>query len=468
MPGRACVLSCFALLATVAALGCNIDNPGDEPPRGLLYFPNALALSQHASGEAPRYMLVANSDFDLRYKHGSLQALSLDRVKRAVDACRGDSECEIDPNDVLEDEVLISAFSTALSVSSDGRHVFSATRTDDSLGTTQLNADADGDDVLTCAGGDGCPTFAARGRDRESDKAEDLEWPADPVSIITGPLSSIADGVDDGAGDYVIVAHRQGQVSLFVPDGNELLLADAQQGSLSQLTGLAFDPLSRLVHFTVASQGVLKVLSRMGVVVPRAADGSADVQQAFLYDAGSVQLDGVAPFRDTRDLVFVPPLEDGSVEFSRQRALVLARDPSALLLVDVTPESVPTGDSETTALDVRPFHARVDRTVVVGLGASHVVTGSVAGRRLAVVSCFDSRQLFVIDLRTMLTRGVVPNLSGPFALELDEERQLVYVADFRSSVIRVIDLSPLSEGRGDQPIGIVATIGKPKVLQELQ
>jgi hypothetical protein len=483
MPARASLLQYVAGLALIAALGCNIDNPGDEPPRGLLYFPNAVALSKHENGDPARYLFVANSDFDLRYKHGSLQAYSLEDLEREVDACRGKADCAVDTDDVLEDEILISPFSTALAVSGDGRTLFSATRTDKNLGSTRLDAEADGDDVLTCSASGDCPVFARSGEDPNSDDDKDtrLSWPPDPVMILSGSLSDVADGVDDSAGNFVLVAHRGGtaaggQMSLFVRcpgiggvcQQGELLLVDTLSGLSPQLTSLALDPETRLVHFSVTSGAGFKFLGRVGVVVPRLSDGGADVQHAFLYDAGPIQLDGVAPFADTRDVAFVPKLATGGVQFEGERALVLSRDPSALLLVDVTPQNTPEPDPTARSTDEVPYHARVARTAVVGLGASRVVTGEVAGKRLAIVTCFDSRELFVIDLQTMLVAGVVPNLSGPFDLALDEARQLVYVADFRSSVIRVIDLAPLSEGRGDQAIGVVATVGKPRILQELQ
>ena len=115
--------------------------------------------------------------------------------------------------------------------------------------------------------------------------------------------------------------------------------------------------------------------------------------------------------------------------------------------------------------DVAP---RVKRTAVVGAGASRVTTGVLGGRPTAVVACFDARALFVIDLQTMLTRSVVPNLSGPFDLELDEERARVYVSDFRSSVIRVIDLGALTDSQGEASAAVIATLGTPRVLQELR
>jgi hypothetical protein len=63
---------------------------------------------------------------------------------------------------------------------------------------------------------------------------------------------------------------------------------------------------------------------------------------------------------------------------------------------------------------------------------------------------------------------VVPNLSGPHALVLDDARERVYVADFRSSVVRVVDLSPLADHASEEPVRVIASLGRPRVIQELQ
>src|SRR4029079_3888991 len=128
MPAGAPVLSTrsiesalrVALLPLLAVTVCNLDNPGDDPPRGLLYFPNGMALTKHEADEKPRYLLIAKKHFDLRYKHGTVQALSLDRIARAVDKCPDEATCEIDPKSVIEDEVFIAPFSTSLAISPDG------------------------------------------------------------------------------------------------------------------------------------------------------------------------------------------------------------------------------------------------------------------------------------------------------------------------------------------------------------
>ena len=68
----------------------------------------------------------------------------------------------------------------------------------------------------------------------------------------------------------------------------------------------------------------------------------------------------------------------------------------------------------------------------------------------------------------MLTRTVIPNFSGPFDVALDSARKLLYVSDFRSSVIRIVDLSPLTDPSAKEGARVIATLGSPRVIQELQ
>jgi DNA-binding beta-propeller fold protein YncE len=114
--------------------------------------------------------------------------------------------------------------------------------------------------------------------------------------------------------------------------------------------------------------------------------------------------------------------------------------------------------------------AQVHRATEVGAGSTHVITGTVGGRRLAFVSCFDSREVYVLDVESSLPRSVVRNLSGPFDLVLDEARERLYVADFRTSVVRVIDVSPVTTQADDGTTTayVAATLGELRVVQELQ
>ena len=99
-PGERVFLSCV-LMSACSLAGCNLDNPGDVPPKATLYVENALGLSPHRDGEPARYLYVANSNFDLRYASGTLQAYDLDELDRELDMIERDGcvdhECRIEP-----------------------------------------------------------------------------------------------------------------------------------------------------------------------------------------------------------------------------------------------------------------------------------------------------------------------------------------------------------------------------------
>jgi hypothetical protein len=443
--------------------GCNLENEGDLPPKSTLYFPNAIAISPHdASPPFPAKLFVANSNFDLRYRNGTILTLSLEKLDQeldkcaqapscpATDSCPPPPDCIIPTENVVEGEVLIGSFSTALAMASSGNALFVSTLTDEGLSYVKVG----GDNLVTCGAGQACSSRVAS---RSGQHADELVWPGNPVAIISGPLSDWVPPERGYAGEYVMVAHRTGEVSLLLfrpgdPDG-ELVLIDVIAGFPETLTKLKYDPTTRLAYMTLNAGSGTKLLGRVGVAIPEGADAT----QARLYSAGLVELTSIQTSNDTRDVAFVPAFPAAGAALAEDRALVLSTYPSALLVVDLNPARNPI------------YTAHVDRAVEVGTGPQKVVTGTLDGRPFAIVACFDARQLSVIDLGTMLTRSVVPNLSGPYDLVLDQARKLLYVVDFRSSVIRVVGLKPVVDpDLFDQPVRVIATIGTPQVLPELQ
>jgi hypothetical protein len=443
-------------------LGCNLENEGDLPPEATLYFPNAIALSPHDESTPPAHLFVANSNFDLRYRNGTILTLALDRLDEhlakcpaaprcsVLQTCAPPPDCIIPTENVVDSEVLIGSFSTALAMAQSGSALFVSTLTDEGLSYIRVG----GDNAVACGDGQACSSRVAS---RAGQHADELEWPGNPVAIISGPLSDWVPAERDYAGEYVMVAHRTGEVSLLLfrpgdPDG-ELALIDVIAGFPETLTKLKYDPTTRLAYMTLTAGSGTKLLGRVGVTIPEGGDAT----QARLYSAGLVELTSIQTSNDTRDVAFVPAFPAAGAALAEDRALVLSSEPSALLVVDVNPARNPV------------YTAHVDRAVEVGSGPQKVVTGMLDGRPFAIVACFYARQLSVIDLGTMLTRSVVPNLSGPYDLVLDQARKLLYVVDFRSSVIRVVGLKPVVEpDLFDQPVRVIATIGTPQVLPELQ
>jgi DNA-binding beta-propeller fold protein YncE len=512
----------FLLAPLACLLACNLDDPGDAPARATLYFPTAVEVS---TGTSPRFLYVLNSNYDYRWSDGSLQAFDLDYVDTVIaecdehrvcyedcvvdlqactgvcgDAhpcpsnCMGDPDCEaecdvraecldacgsregcedrcewqgdcsISAEDALVDEALVPTHGTALALAPDGERLYLTSRTVRALTFVDVDESADGDAVLDCGEGRKCDAYYQRGVDNTESQRR-TEVPADPVGIITGARQDLVLEGDPAVvdGNYIMMAHRGGAVSLFLEvedDANPGVrpppdLVHVRTGLLPDVTHIAYDANTRYTYLTTRQTVVdrleAKQLSRVSVVWDE-----ADPRASFVYEAGVLLLDGVSLGRETRALQFVDP-QSSAAGAAAGHAMVISRLPPALLTVDVENEA-------------SPGHATVLRTTEVSTGPSRLMLGVVDGVELAFVSTFTARQIFIIDTATGLVRSIVPNLSGPFEIALDAGRRRLYVADFSSSVIRVVSLADVTNRAADGPTTarLEATLGEPRVVQELQ
>ena len=444
------------LASLVLACACNLDNLGEPPPVGDIYLPTALGLSVQTADSPPRYMFLVNSNFDLRYNGGSIQAYDLDKLDAELAKCAQPGEsCVVPTSGVLADEVLASSLATSLGFSPSQDRLYVATRTDSRLLFVDVNPSAERDeDVLQCSESDRrCSDDHVRGVDADENKRR-LRLPPEPVGLVSFPAASVygqGDGSLDGM-DYVLLAHRSGQVSLFFDDGaNGPKLIDVRSGLPLEPTGIAFDPMTKLAYLSVFARNTTtlqnKILARVGI------SPEPDMTDAFIYDPGYLNIDGVAWQRDTR-AVAINPARPG-------QALVLSNQPSALLWSDIAGNL--TGS-------LPPGSAPARTTLQLGGGPSRIALGQLAERSIAAVSCFDSHEVFIVDTNRAELLAVVHNLNGPFELAIDAARKRLYVADFRASVVRVMDLGYVAEAgavdRTDVPV--IGMLGAPKHLQELQ
>jgi len=445
-----------ALLGLHFASACNLANVGDPPPDADIYFPTGLFLSGQSDGSAARFLYVLNSNFDLRYNRGSIQAFDLDALDARLGQCGDEGlTCQIETSQVLVDEVLVPSLATSYNVSPDRKRLYVATRTDQSLLYIDLDEEADGEAILQCDESERrCNDDRRRGTDG-SDNARGAVFPPEPVAIASLPAASAAPGLDpeNVPGDFVMVAHRWGQVSLFHDSGaaGPKLIQVLDQLPLEP-TGIEFDPAGHVAYMSLnartASPGSSRLLSRIAFSV------ESSIEASYLYDVGAVAIDGVAPQRSTRTLLMNP---------ARAGQLLVTGDrPSSLLFVDIG-----TGAESGVALGSSTVPAR--EIVTIGDGPLRLAHGKIGERDLLAVACFDGKQLYLIDAVRSTIAAVIHNLNGPFDLAIDSQRQRLYLADFRSSSVLVVDLSALAESddqRTDAPI--IGQLGIPKVVQELQ
>jgi len=449
----------------LASASCNLDNPGDPPPIADIYLPTGLMLSAQdaESGSAPRYLYLVNSNFDLRYNRGSVQAYDLERLDEQVKACAVPSiQCEIDTTNLLVDEVLVPSLATSFAISPDRKRMYVATRTDPSMTFIDLDESASGEALLDC---DETERRCSNTRQRGADPASSVRGavlPLEPVGMVSVPVPGASADASVATGgsqpNFVLIAHRGGQVSVFfdnaTPNGPQLI--QVLEGLALEPTGIVYDELSGLAYLSLFARGNSSGLSRLLPRVGLSVQSGADYGASFAYDAGSLVIDGVANQRDTRAIGI-----DRSRSPEQGQLVVASRDPSALLFVDVT----------SNAVAASPGASVPSRDIVpVGEGPSRMTFGRIGDREIVAVSCFDGHSVYVLDATTGDVLGIVHNLNGPFELGIDSVRKRMYLADFRTSSVQIIDLEPLT--KNDPEFGtdprILATLGIPKVVQELQ
>ena len=563
-----------SILVAALSSACNLDESGVPPPAGTLAYPIAVALSREPR---PRTLFVANSNFDLTYSAGSVQAYDLTQLEQRFEACRAvnrvrpDSDASVEVPDyttrfdaglgdagsvdggTLDGSVDLDAgapiddagfgsdasamppldgldAATAdggVDASGAGPIVLPADYTASSLGPFPEGALCDDEDAESGFERAGCclrvgpdqlgrstldesrvgeryidsfatgiavspdssrlyvpissrsrlvyldiePTGAlgcgadqgrcTRGPERgRNDGDPSSDFPGQPSAIAVGRLGDL--GITEAAlgkspeTPIVVTAHEVRGLSLFVesgpigPDGvmpaSEPVLESVYDNRVSAPTSVTIDPRNRLIYVTSAGQN--PYVQRFGVRVDRERrDPREPEPRELLYPSTAIELSGVAVSDDVRDVAIDP--DDPTRLFALTRG-----SPQAVLFLRIDPTSA-------------RREARVTDAVRVGSGPSKLAYAVIDGRPFLFVSAYDARSIFVVDATTRELTTVIRNFSGPYDMALDSARRLLYVADFRTSVLRVVDLSGLVDRSRPRP-GIIATIGAQKFKGSLR
>lgn len=446
-PRRAALASVLVSTLSVATSvgvtvgGCDLDNGGVDPVPGTLNFPVAIAVTPDTAGR--QFLLVANSNFDLRYNSGSLQSFDLAGMRAAIAGCT-DAPCAFeDLSSYLVSEVLIGSYTSDLAISPRGNRVYLSVRSEVDLSWIDLDP-ATGD--LACEGEGQPQTCADRRRTTEiaSTCGRDLVISGDPVGIVAGRVGDLTGESSDL--DYVVMVHRNGRASLFldrqVGGAPEPVLVHTTDGLPRDIINVSFEPSSQLIWTHTAS--LVGTRQSRDIGFAGVAYDATNPECSSVFSAGRLPLLGIDDGYDTRDSVFSP---DGS------HAYVLSRRPEAILTLDL--EGSP----------LFPGQAAIDRVSFVGYAPSRMARVDIADRTVLAATCFDDRKVWFVDAETGVTAGTVPGFQGPYELAIDDAAQLAWIVDFRDSVIRAIDFSPLASGNEPR---LVATFGRVRPVQVLR
>jgi hypothetical protein len=331
---------------------------------------------------------------------------------------------------LLTGEVQIGSFSDGLGVATDGRRLYVPVRSDANITWIDVNEEGQ----LSCGADFGVPqTCTGEYRDGAGEQENptiDLSFPPDPVDVYVGDLSSDfapAGRQDDPAfnGDYILVAHREGEASLLIdqvppaPDPRTQkrprLAATLDELAPEQVT-ITYEPGAKRAWIPSALD---TAIVRVGIGI----DG--DPTQSYLFDAGTLLVTGLDFGTSQRDIRFDPRPD-------HDLAYIVSRSPEALIVArsDVAGGNLNMVGQISACRDP----SRVQVAEVPARGESVL---------LAFVSCFLSRRVQVIDTDKFQGVTTLTNISGAFEFVIDGPRLLMYTADFSTSVLRVADLRPL-------------------------
>jgi hypothetical protein len=245
---------------------------------------------------------------------------------------------------------------------------------------------------------------------------------------------------------FVATAHAAGEVSLFALRGSGLpkLLHSIPTGT-SNSSSLRLDN-----GFLLLASASASSIPRIGARTDLPDNEGKDPEGIYLYQSWAITVSGLVFSLDIRD---AQPDERDYAAGKPHRYYALLRGGGSAVTQSV-------GFLELDKSTEDGAYARAVDAVRVGVGQSKLLQADMGGRHLLFVSCYDDGEIHVIDADRRQTVTVIRDVLGPVDMQIDEERRLLYVNDFRASVIRVIDLRSLAAGGGGVP-RVVATLGAP-------
>jgi hypothetical protein len=481
----------FCALALAA---CQIPNPGIDPTPATLNFPIALGLapgpsmSQPGTTDPSRWLIVVSADFDGRYNQGSVFSLDMALVDehlrqlrnygRAVDhsgcaagqtpwsgvasptchdGCMNQAawfdptvECQIaEPIDLMPPggEAWINSFAAGIARSPQLDRFYLPTRTGADL--TWFDVTSAG--AIRCDQPQGSLRCGDRRRTTQIETRcanRDMTMVGDPTGITVMSLADIAPSAPSASTrDVVVMTMRHGgnpsNAALFIDTpvtglGREPVRTHVLTNLPSDAINAELEPSTGLTWMNTASPiatRATRLIARIGVAYD---DQHPECTQAFA--APSVFLDGVATGFESRDVAF-------SADPLNRFAYVLSRAPEGILTIDQQSQPLIRGGGQIVAVND------------VGFGPSRIRPAMLGGREFLITTCFDGRALWAMRTQPTEVASVVPGFDGAFELVIDESRGLAIVADFKTSVVRLVDLAPLIGG-GDAVV--LARIGTPR------
>lgn len=442
LSGRAWRAGAPALLLIGMLTGCPASGDDLQPPRDELVFPTGLAVSPDGSR-----LFAVNANSDLRWSSGSVVAFDLaavdDLASRWVALPVEERGCRDQESPLagepcscgLEDPTILSCDQAGVTDAGAGVRIgnFATDLAIQDLGdgALRLFVPVRGDPSVTWIdyrGGELACDGTSEGFPL-CDDARILRNAIDPTRELFGEPFGV---FVDSAGEYAVVTHlERGAVSLIhAPRDGEPALVDALANlfaadnlGIQAAIGVAGRRLAdppiddTLLYVTSRTEDRIQMLA---VAPPR------DSVPAQLIPAGFFFLNDVQPSNDSRGIAFSA---DGT------RAFMVNRNPPMLHVMDTAP--TPAGV---------PANEIIASIELCRDPANLTVADPGEGTRV-YVACFPEGQVWAIDPEAGQVEAIVTVGGGPHAVTADQQRNLLYVANYLDHSLAVVDLDPASPAR---------------------
>ncbi|MCP4680094.1 MAG: hypothetical protein GY854_32295 [Deltaproteobacteria bacterium] len=438
--------------ALVWAMGCLPDTSGVDPPTDQLIFPVGLAVVGENDN---RYLLVANSNFNLKYNAGTIVAVDLKELESIEEKIQPEdgrvpdagleylSEDKKDlfiPDDQLikaDQTIRLGSFASDLELTPRKNRAIIPVRGKRRIVIVDVDPSNGGENLMSCSAEDErtCDT----GHHVESN--DQVSLPIEPYEIATLEYSFV-NRDDEGNPTSTtfttmgFATHLSGgEVSMFRIDKVEIDQAEIDQAETLIPELLTIDPELLTVDTSVlpGASGIAANSSRGEIYVSGRRDPSPHlaIMKTKGNDLASVErkpyFDNAGSISFGSDLYGGTDARGVAVTQSGDTIFLVTRTPEALLKID-------TADRE--IVDMTTLGA--DPSVVALYEAGLDTPDPSDDITTAWVLCFLSDQVYIVESNNMQVHVRTTGF-GPHAIAFDKVKERAYIANFRESTITVIN-----------------------------
>ena len=384
-------------IITALCSGC-FESKGIDPPHDRFIYPVATAVTNNGD-----YLMVVNSNFDLRYNAGTILMVDLQKVADT------DGNINNEADVILKDRVLeLGAYASDLKLTPDGSRALIPVRGESAV----LVIDISNSGEIHCGEEDDLRCDD----DHRIKSTEDFDLPIEPYMVTSADFTYLPNNNNQTVTMGFITHLAGGEVSLACLDKRTPpALIDVLDELPEAVSGIAVQPGTNILFVTSRREAKI---SRLRLVY---GDAEFPCNRPYFYKLGTITVSGLSSGIDSRDVAFSP---DGKYAFAANRS------PDSLVIINTSEE-----DPSNKVVSIVEVGAEPSLVV------PHMETDDDGNEKLYVyVVCYEANRIYVIDPERREKESIIITREGPHSLVFDPRRPKAYITHFVENTIGVIDL----------------------------